>query len=170
MSDVEIRRVRPDELGAAGDCTVAAYAIDGFGAPHYVPRLRDAATRDREAEVWVAADTLADGAATRPRVVGCVTFCPPGSPWREIATDDSEGEFRMLAVAPAARGRGLGRQLVRLCLDLSLSRGQRRMVLCSDSRMTAAHRLYASFGFVRLHERDWSPVPGLDLLAYTLEL
>ena len=38
----------------------------------------------------------------------------PGSPWRELSVD-GEGEFRMLAVAPAARGRGVGEALVRQC-------------------------------------------------------
>jgi hypothetical protein len=44
------------------------------------------------------------------------------------------------------------------------------VVLCSDKRMAAAHRLYASFGFTRLPERDWTPVPGVDLQAYGLAL
>src|SRR5688572_7124288 len=94
--EVEVCRVSPDELTAAGQLTLSAYSFDGFADPSYVDRLSDAATRDREAEVWVAAGT--DG------LLGCVTYCPPGSPWRELAADDSDGEFRMLAVAPAARG------------------------------------------------------------------
>ncbi|PPS92055.1 GCN5 family acetyltransferase, partial [Thermobifida fusca] len=36
--------------------------------------------------------------------------------------------------------------------------------------MVAAQRLYASEGFVRLPERDWSPQPGVPLLAYGLRL
>ena len=128
--------------------------------PRYVGRLRDAATRDREAELWVATSTAG--------LLGCVTYCPPGSPWREIAADDAEGEFRMLAVDPPARGRGVGRLLVKRCLDRSRELGHRRLVLCSEQRMAAAHRLYASFGFTRLPERDWSPVPGVNLLGYGL--
>ncbi|WP_338065033.1 hypothetical protein [Thermobifida fusca] len=38
------------------------------------------------------------------------------------------------------------------------------------SIMVAAQRLYASEGFVRLPERDWSPQPGVPLLAYGLRL
>ena len=36
--------------------------------------------------------------------------------------------------------------------------------------MRAAHRLYERTGFRRLPERDWSPRPGVQLLAYSLEL
>ena len=42
------------------------------------------------------------------------------------------------------------------------------VVLCSMKEMTDAHRLYERAGFVRDAERDWSPLPGVDLLAYWL--
>jgi ribosomal protein S18 acetylase RimI-like enzyme len=44
------------------------------------------------------------------------------------------------------------------------------MVISTDPRMTAAHRLYERLGFARLPERDWSPEPGVDLLVYSHEL
>jgi ribosomal protein S18 acetylase RimI-like enzyme len=44
------------------------------------------------------------------------------------------------------------------------------MVLSTSTAMTTAHRLYERLGFVRLPERDWSPVPGVHLLAYVLDL
>jgi len=163
MSPVRLSRVEPDRLAAAGDLTAAAYQADGFVGDDYVETLRDATTRDREAEVWVATD---DAGA----LLGCVTYCPPGSPWREIAVDDSEGEFRMLAVAPTARRRGVARLLVQQCIERSRALGQHRLVLCSERRMSSAHRLYDSFGFARTPERDWSPVHGVDLLAYGLDL
>jgi ribosomal protein S18 acetylase RimI-like enzyme len=36
--------------------------------------------------------------------------------------------------------------------------------------MHAAHRLYERLGFTRVPERDWSPVPGVQLVAYALPL
>ena len=36
--------------------------------------------------------------------------------------------------------------------------------------MTAAHRLYERLGFVRAPDRDWGPVPGVDLVAFRKEL
>jgi GNAT superfamily N-acetyltransferase len=156
---VEVRRIRPDEHAAAGDVCVAAYDPLLTGAEHdYRERLHDVATRDAQAEVWVA--TLDD------RVVGVVTYCPPGSPWREIGRDD-EGEFRMLAVDPAAQGSGAGTALARLCEERAREHGATGMALSSLATMAAAHKVYGRLGYTRDPARDWSPVPGVDLLAFS---
>jgi ribosomal protein S18 acetylase RimI-like enzyme len=161
---VHLRRARPDDLAAVGEATVAAYApfVEGRNDP-YLDKLRDAAARDREAELWVAV------AADDRTVLGSVTLCPGGSPWREVARGD-EGEFRMLAVDPAAQGQGVGLALVRHCLDRFREQGAPAVVLSSLVEMSAAHRLYARLGFERLPERDWSPLPGVDLICFRTEL
>jgi ribosomal protein S18 acetylase RimI-like enzyme len=160
---MRLRRATPEDHAAAGAVTVAAYADFTLGPDDpYLDRLRDAAARDRDAELWVAADD-------DDSVLGCVTLCPAGSPWRELARDD-EGELRMLAVAPEARGRGVGEALTRLCLDRFRADGCRAVVLSSLPDMAAAHRLYARLGFRRLPDRDWSPVPGVELIAFTVDL
>ena len=35
--------------------------------------------------------------------------------------------------------------------------------------MVAAHRLYERMHFRRATERDWSPIPGIELRAYVLD-
>lgn len=163
MSDVLVRRATPTDYPAAGSVTLAAYEPFLQGPEDdYAARLVDAASRDAEAELWVAES--ADG-----ELLGCVTVCPPGSPWREIARDD-EGEFRMLAVSPVAQGRGVGRLLVAHVLDRFRADGATAVALSSLSEMTTAHGLYERLGFTRLPERDWHPLPGVDLIAYRLEL
>ena len=82
------------------------------------------------------------------QVLGSVTFVLPGSPYREIARDD-EGEFRMLAVDPAARGRGVGQALVELCLRRSRELGYAGVRMSTMDRMTSAHRVYERLGFTR---------------------
>ena len=77
---------------------------------------------------------------------------------------------RVLVVDPAVQGRGVGELLVTTCLDRARAAGRRRMVLSTDPRMAAAQRLYQRLGFTRLPERDWSPVPGVDLLVYARDL
>jgi ribosomal protein S18 acetylase RimI-like enzyme len=160
-----LRRVTPDDaagVAAAGEVTVAGYAEFGRaeGDP-YTEKLRDAGARAREAELWVAE---VDGA-----VVGTVTVALPGSVWQEIAAD-GEGEFRMLAVSPAARGRGVGDALVGLVLERCRAAGCSSVVLSSLTTMRSAHRLYERRGFRRLPERDWTPVPGVDLLGFGVPL
>jgi GNAT superfamily N-acetyltransferase len=159
---VELRRIRPGEHALAGEVCVAAYEPFLLGAEDfYRERLRDVARRDAEAEVWVAVDDDV--------LLGCVTHCPPGSRWREIG-EAHEGEFRMLAVHPDARGRGIGTALSRLCEDMARDHGATAMVLSSLAAMTGAHRIYARLGYSRAEGRDWSPAPDVHLLAFTKPL
>jgi ribosomal protein S18 acetylase RimI-like enzyme len=159
----EIRRARPDELEEVGRTTVAAYAayLDETSESDYVTHLRDAARRDREAELWVAVGD--DGT-----LLGSVTSCPEGSQWRELA-QPGEGEFRMLAVAPAAQGRGVGKALVVHVVDRFRAQGAPAVVICSMTSMEAAHRVYVGLGFTRDPALDWSPVTGVDLIAFRLD-
>ena len=161
---MRIRLARPEDLSAVGEITVAAYADFTLGpSDPYIARLRDAAARAEQAELWLAEDEREDGGA----VLGTVTVCPPGSVWREISRP-GEGEFRMLAVAPQARGRGVGEALARFAIDRLAAQGAHAVVLSSLSTMHAAHRIYERLGFRRDAERDWSPTPGVELLAYVL--
>ena len=153
---MEIRRALPEELEEVGRLTAEVYVGDG-----YVIELVDTPRRAREAEIWVAVD---DG-----RVLGSVTFAPVGSAYREIGRDD-EGEFRMLAVSPAARGRGIGRALVERCVQRSRELGYAGVRMSSMDVMTSAHRIYERLGFTRVPEDDWSPEPGVALLAYAARL
>jgi GNAT superfamily N-acetyltransferase len=160
---MEIRLVRPEELEEVGRLTAEVYVGDGFLADGdgYVVELVDTPRRAREAEVWVATD--------EGRLLGTVTFCPVGSPYREIGRDD-EGEFRMLAVSPAARGRGVGNALVEVCLRRSRELGYSGVRMSSMDRMTSAHRVYERLGFTREPADDWSPERGVRLLAYAVRL
>ena len=157
----EVRPVRAEEVLAVGELTAGAYVSDGLLAASdgYVELLADAGRRAREAEVWVAVEG--------EQLLGSVTFVLPGSPWREIARDD-EGEFRMLAVDPAARGRGVGRALVELCVQRSRDLGYAGLRMSTMDRMTSAHRVYQRLGFTRVPEDDWSPEAGVSLLAYVM--
>jgi ribosomal protein S18 acetylase RimI-like enzyme len=75
----------------------------------------------------------------------------------------------MLAVSPAARGRGVGEALTRRVLDRGLELGLNGVVLSSSQEMAAAHRLYERLGFYRTPAADWSPVPDVTLITYRLD-
>ncbi|MFF4798599.1 GNAT family N-acetyltransferase [Streptomyces sp. NPDC001351] len=165
--DIVIRQAEPAEYEALGEITAQAYLQDGlltFGeSDGYLAELRDVAGRAATAEVLVA------DLGGRP--IGGVTYVPSGGPMADLA-GPGEAEIRMLAVDRAARGRGAGEALVRACVDRARAAECTAIVLCTQSAMHAAHRIYDRAGFVRAPGRDWKPIPGHDftLLAYELTI
>ena len=159
-----IRRAEPAELVAVGEMTVAAYVADDHltATDDYADELRAAAERDTGAELLVAVD--AAGA-----LLGTVTFALAGTPWAEVSRP-GEAEFRMLAVAVGARGRGVGTALARWCVDRARAHGCTAVAISTMSTMDSAHRIYERLGFVRAPERDWRPRPDVLLIAYHLDL
>jgi len=106
--------------------------------------------------VAVAAETL-----------GVVAVAPHATRYAEI-TQPGESEVRMLAVAPEARGHGVGRRLVEAATTAAQAHGARHLVLSTrpGPDRAAARRLYASCGFIRQAHRDLTRGPERRLLAY----
>jgi ribosomal protein S18 acetylase RimI-like enzyme len=102
-------------------------------------------------------------------IVGAVLFVLPGSRYAELARP-GEGEFRMLAVDPAAQGRGVGRELVLACLDRAAAAGCSAVVISVRDTAAAAQRLYTRLGFRRMPQVDHSPLPDVHLLGMRYEL
>ena len=163
-SAVTIGPMAVDEVTATRDLLLGTYVGGGFIAPDspYLASLADVDGRGRDADVLVARD--ASGA-----VVGTVTYVCAGTPWAEISRP-GEAEFRMLAVAEAAEGRGVGGRLVDACIDRARADGTDALVISTTPRMRRAHELYERRGFVRTPGRDWSPRPGIDLMTYRLDV
>jgi ribosomal protein S18 acetylase RimI-like enzyme len=153
-----------DDLEGFGRLVVRAYdAVPGHPAePAYDNELADVASRVRDAVVIGALDGVSP--------LGCVTYVPgPGNRYAEQLRDD-EASFRMLAVSPAAQGRGIGAALVQACLDRARSEGRSAVFVYTGPWMTTAHGLYRRLGFVPVPERDWD-LPGLfTLLGYRCAL
>jgi ribosomal protein S18 acetylase RimI-like enzyme len=152
----------PGDFDRIADLSVRVYVGGGLASEGYTSDLADVAGRASRAELLVVRDD-------NGHVVGSVALVLSGD-FGEVTTSDEEAAFRMLVVDPAAQGRGLGTLLVTTCLDRARAAGKRRMVIATGTRMTAAQRLYERLGFTRLPERDWSPVPGIDLIVYSREL
>jgi ribosomal protein S18 acetylase RimI-like enzyme len=156
---VSVRLATPADYDAVARFTVDAYRDDGqLATPTgYEQVLADVATRAKESDLLVAEDE-------HGRVLGSVAFVLPGSRYAELSRD-GEAEFRMLAVDPSAQRSGAGEALVRACLSRAEAAGATAVMICVRDISHRAQRLYTKLGFQRVPELDWSPVPGVVLLA-----
>ena len=158
---VVVRPVLADEHRRTGELVVEAYRGVGGEPDWYVERMRETAKRAAIVPVLVAVD------AGRT-ILGTITYVPgPGTPYSDVEREDEAG-IRAFAVAPEARGRGIGRLLVEAVIERARADGRRGIAIFTRPRMTAAHGLYESMGFVRAPDQDEEFAPGEWLLAYRL--
>jgi ribosomal protein S18 acetylase RimI-like enzyme len=160
---VTVRLARPAEYALVGELTIEVYVRGGLVSPEssYVRMLGDAADRAAKAELLVA--------EVGGRIAGAVAYCPPDSPYAELAGPD-EGELRMLAVLETSRGGGVGRALVEECVDRARRAGLSALRLSTQPNMVSAQRMYERIGFRRTPDLDWSPLPEVNLMTYVLPL
>jgi len=103
-------------------------------------------------------DLLLDAAGA---VVGTVELVPTGG---------GRCELRKMYLAPAHRGRGLGKLLLRRSLERARQLGFRRVELETVGVLREAIGLYESFGFRPFFPDHTSAGPGRVDRAYFLEL
>jgi GNAT superfamily N-acetyltransferase len=153
-----IRRLgAPGDLGwmikANGEVYAAEYGWDASFEALVARIVADFATKadpTREAG-WIAE---LDGER-----VGCV-LC--------TAASQETAELHVLLTLPAARGRGVGRALVRTCMDFASAVGYRRMELWTNDVLIAARRIYLAEGF-RLTGSEPHYSFGADLVGQTYQ-
>ncbi|WP_293499213.1 bifunctional helix-turn-helix transcriptional regulator/GNAT family N-acetyltransferase [Roseateles sp.] len=140
----ELRPQQPGDLGWIIERHGAIYAAEyglnpGFEAfvarvcADFVDRLKPG----REA-CWIA--------ARGPERLGSVMLVQ--------ARDETTGrvrpgiaQLRLLLLEPHARGLGVGKRLVRQCSEFARAAGYRRIVLWTQSALTAARAIYAAEGY-----------------------
>lgn len=159
-----IRDAHPGEFAEIGDVRVGAYLADGFLSPDsgYASRLRELGADGLDPVLVATPDD-------QPGLIGTVmlqTWPNAG----EVVRNPGEAEIRALAVRPEARGAGVGRALLAAVIDRAARLDIRHLLLLTQPEMKTAHHLYDGAGFSRMPDRDWSPEPGVSLLAYGLAL
>ncbi len=104
-------------------------------------------------------------------ILGSVLLYPPGT---AFSTPD-EGplncpEVRLLAVAPEARGQGIGHALMKECIRRARRLGAACLNLHTTDMMQVAMRMYERMGFIRIPELDFHPDPSVTVKAFRLDL
>jgi ribosomal protein S18 acetylase RimI-like enzyme len=177
---ITIRDARSDDLDDIARVSSAAYeqympASDADVTPEYRKAfdayrgdIADVRSRFGSADTIVAED---DGV-----IMGAVTFYPPNA--RAAYPTEAEHEdwpsdwaaFRLLAVDPTSRGKGIGRALTEECLRRARALGAPVIGLHTTSLMEVARALYQRMGWVREPKYDFYPMPDFCVEAYVLEL
>jgi len=166
MSEVIVRPARPEEFTRIGDITVAAYRAieisDNQVVDDYMDVLRDVKSRAEAADVLVAVDETG-------LVLGAVTLVMDAN--SPLAEYDEPGtvSFRMLAVAPEAQGKGVGKLLADHCITRARDAGAHAVLIHSRDTMTKARDIYGKMGFVRHPEIDFE-VEDIKLDGFRLDL
>jgi GNAT superfamily N-acetyltransferase len=86
-----------------------------------------------------------------------------------VRKGETEAQLRLLILSSAARGLGLGARLTDECLAFARAKGYRKMVLWTNSCLTAARTIYAQRGFALVHSEAHHSY-GHDLVGETWEL
>ena len=167
-----IRDAKPEEFDEVADVISAAYAQ--YGPPPGSPKPLLDAFEEYRVEQRDVRSRLVDShlivAEEEGRIVGAVTFYPPGS--------DKKGEnwplewaaIRLLAVHPDARGKGIGRLLTDECLRRARELGAPVVGLHTAHIMAVAQAMYERMGFTRYPENDFPITDDFVVVAYTLPL
>jgi ribosomal protein S18 acetylase RimI-like enzyme len=157
---MEVREAREHEHDEVGRVTADAYR-DLVRDETYLDRIADVGDRAPRTQILVAVDAGA--------IVGSLTL---ELSTRVNADDDPleahRAHIRMLGVAPAAQGRGIGRALMQEAERRAVAAGKTEMTLHTTERMTAAQAMYASLGYDRM--ADEVLPDGFVLLGYRKEL
>ncbi|MGV1050015.1 MAG: GNAT family N-acetyltransferase [Solirubrobacterales bacterium] len=155
-----IRAATQEDAAAVAALWTEGYTGRGEGEGRRLPYAEsDYAQSARQGRVLVAER---DGA-----VVGVVVFFAPGDATWTVAP--GEAGLSRLVVGEAARGGGLGRALVEVCVERARRAGAESISLWSRPYQRPAHRLYEAAGFRRAPQADSGDRDGARWF-FTLDL
>ncbi|MGE5733661.1 MAG: GNAT family N-acetyltransferase [Acidobacteriota bacterium] len=87
-----------------------------------------------------------------------------------VKKSEAVAKLRLLLVEPSARGLGIGKRLVSECIQFAEQAGYKRMMLWTQSELTAARKIYQEAGFRLVKEEAHQRWGRDDLVSETWQL
>jgi GNAT superfamily N-acetyltransferase len=165
---LRIRDARGEERDAAREMTLSAFRQYAAVMP---PPRWEGYRENILATLANAASAQQIVAEKEGIIIGSVLLYPPGT---AFSTPEEVHlacpEVRLLAVAPEARGQGIGTALMMECIRRARLLGAVCLNLHTTDMMQVAMRMYERMGFVRAPELDFHPDPSVTVKAYRFQL
>ena len=163
---LEIRLARPEEMEAASALIRAAYAeyAEAMGDERWQRYMANAN------QVMNSAGTELLVAEQDGRLIGAVTYYPPGESSVGQGWPAEWAGIRLLGVTPDARGTGAGRALIQALIERAREQGATAIALHTTERMIVARGMYERMGFERDERYDWGGASGRGAFAYRFDL
>jgi GNAT superfamily N-acetyltransferase len=173
MSQIQVRLAADDDVEPARTVLGAAYSQyeSYFPSENWTPYLADILDLEGRADASELIVAELDG-----RVVGCVSYFPPGAKTSYPSDSLSEhwpvnwSAVRLLAVDPSSRRAGVGRRLTEACIERAREQRAPALGLHTTAPMSVARAMYERMGFERAPRYDFRPGPSILVEAYRLDL
>ena len=155
--DINIRNAHPAEFDKAGRLMYDAYSqLDGFPKPKDQPAYYEMLLNvgkfcsKPETKLFIATDS--------ERLHGAVVYFNDMQYYGSggMATKELHAAgFRLLAVDPAARGRGIGKMLTLACVEEARKNLKKSVIIHTTEAMRIAWQMYETLGFKRAPKLDF---------------
>lgn len=99
-------------------------------------------------------------------VIGMAFLVPSGNP--NDIYDAAMCQLRFVSVSPDSRGKKIGEQLTRICIETAVKNKEQLLALHTSEIMKSARHIYEKIGFKILKEIE--PRLGVKYWLYTLDL
>jgi ribosomal protein S18 acetylase RimI-like enzyme len=168
--DYKIRNAKPGEFGEIGKLMVLVYSLlEGFPKeseqPDYYKMLANVGELTNKPETELLVAVSPDG-----KIAGCVVYFGDMQYYGSGGTATKERNaagFRLLAVDPSARGRGIGKLLTLECIRKAKDKKLFQVIIHTTMAMQTAWKMYENLGFKRSEDLDFMqgelPVFGFRL-------
>ncbi len=166
---MKIRNAKQDELDFIREQRVAAYLEHSSAIPDaHWQALKQAISSESDRQTGV--DLIV--CEFDEKIVGSIVLFPANTDAYDGELEELDyPEIRMLAVDPAARGKGVASALITECIQRSQAKNHHFIGLHTGEFMKNAIKLYSKHGFERLPQYDFEPAnDGIIVKAFRLSI
>lgn len=169
--EYSIRKAKPEEFEALGNLMVLVYSqLEGFPSPTEQPKYYNTLANIGDFTLKTKVELLV--AVSNNNVIGggvvyfgnMQNYGSGGIATKELNT----AGFRLLAVDPNIRGKGIGKLLTMECIRKAKEEKFHQMIIHSTHAMQTAWKMYEGIGFRRSEDLDFMqedfPVYGFRLV------